>query len=379
MALRSHCDILIAGGGPAGLATAIALRQRGADVLVADAMQPPVDKPCGEGLMPDARRELARLGVEPDTRHGAEFQGIRFSGDEAQVSADFPHGLGLGLRRTQLHRLLLQRAEDLGVRMLWNAPVTLRAGEPVALGTQSLRYRWLIGADGQASRVRAWAGLEAASIRSRRFGHRAHFRLLPDSGYPWSPYVEIHWGSRGQAYVTPVSRDEVCVSAMTREPGLRLGDILAAIPALRDRLSAAQQSTPERGALTVTRRLHRVASGNVALVGDASGSADAITGEGLAMSFREALLLADSLAAGGLDLYAARHSQILTLPQHMASLMLLLDRFPRLRARILPVLAARPQLFAGMLAVHVGEQPMPQFLLRHGAELGALLLAPGLA
>ena len=49
-----RCDALIAGGGPAGLAAAIALRQKGLDVLVADALWPPIDKACGEGLMPDA-------------------------------------------------------------------------------------------------------------------------------------------------------------------------------------------------------------------------------------------------------------------------------------------------------------------------------------
>ena len=48
-------DIFVIGGGPAGLATAIAARQRGFDVVVADGAQPPIDKPCGEGLMPDGR------------------------------------------------------------------------------------------------------------------------------------------------------------------------------------------------------------------------------------------------------------------------------------------------------------------------------------
>ena len=59
-----RCDALIVGGGPAGLAAAIALRQKGLDVLVADALRPPIDKACGEGLMPDAQRDLAALGIQ---------------------------------------------------------------------------------------------------------------------------------------------------------------------------------------------------------------------------------------------------------------------------------------------------------------------------
>jgi flavin-dependent dehydrogenase len=158
-----------------------------------------------------------------------------------------------------------------------------------------------------------------------------------------------------------------------------LADILAGIPWLQEKLSGAERNTPERGAITLTRRLQQVTRGNVALVGDASGSADAITGEGLAMGFRQAMLLAESLAGGSLDLYEARHAAIVTLPQRMAAMMLLLDRFSGLRARALPALAARPELFRKLLAVHVGEQPLTRFLLRHGAALGALLLAPRFA
>jgi flavin-dependent dehydrogenase len=222
--------------------------------------------------------------------------------------------------------------------------------------------------------VRAWAGLDAGKPRSRRFGFRTHFRVAP-----WSSQVEVHWGSLGQAYVTPVSEDEVCVAGMTQTSGVRLAQVLASIPFLRDKLAGATVTTQERGCLTLTRRLPRVTRGSVALIGDASGSVDAITGEGLAMGFRQALLLAESLAAGGLELYEARHAEILALPQRMAALMLLLDRSPLLRRRALAVFAARPQIFRAMLAVHVGEQPMPRFLLRHGAELGALLLLPQLA
>ncbi|HLJ75923.1 MAG TPA: FAD-dependent monooxygenase [Acidobacteriaceae bacterium] len=371
---QKSCDVLIAGGGPAGLAAAIALRQRGADVLVADALRPPIDKPCGEGLMPDSRRELARLGVELDERHGARFSGIRFSDGHAQVTAQFPRGVGLGVRRPLLHQLLLERAAELGVHMAWNAPVVMREKNTAQVGGEPLNFRWLVGADGHASRVRSWAGLDAADLRSKRFGFRAHFRVAP-----WSEYVEIHWGERGQVYVTPVGPQEVCVAAMSRHPEVRLEQVIESIPFLRSKLAGARLSSPERGALTLMRSLQRVTRDNVALIGDASGSADAITGEGLAMGFRQALLLAESLAAGGLELYEARHTGILALPQQMAAVMLLLDRYAWLRKRALPVLAARPELFRAMLAVHVGEASLPKFLLRHGLEFGTLLALPQFA
>jgi flavin-dependent dehydrogenase len=363
------CDVLIAGGGPAGLAAAIALRQRGADVLVVDGQQPPIDKACGEGLMPDSRHALAQLGVELDARHGAEFAGILFADEGAHVAAAFPQGVGLGVRRTVLHQALVECAAALGVRRLWKTPVVLD-GPTVRVGDAACRYRWLIGADGQASRIRSWADLEDARTPGRRFGFREHYRIAP-----WSSFVEIHWSNLGQAYVTPTGPDEICVSAMTRQTGVRLQQIVASLPSLRDKLTGAAATSRERGAVTLTRRLRRVTHANVALIGDASGSVDSITGEGLALGFRQAILLAESLDAGGLELYEARHGNTLVLPQRMAAAMLLLDRFPGLRRRTISALAARPELFRSLLAVHVGAQPLERFVLRHGAELGWLLLA----
>jgi flavin-dependent dehydrogenase len=367
----NHCDVFIAGAGPAGLAAAIALRLRGANVLLADARRPPIDKPCGEGLMPDSRHALAQLGVHLEPHHGAEFTGILFASGQSTVSADFPTGRGIGVRRTTLHRLLLNRAEELGVRFSWNTPVVLKESQPPTLAGEPVTHRWLLGADGAASRIRAWASLDSAHLRSRRFGFRAHFQLAP-----WSQYVEVHWGPNGQVYVTPTGPVEVCISAMTRHPGLRLTEILQSIPVLREKLAAAQPTSAERGCLTLSRRLRRVTRGNIALIGDASGSVDAITGEGLALGFRQALLLAESLDSGTLAPYESHHPATLALPQRMASLLLLLDRHPRLRARTLHVLAARPALFREFLAVHVGEQPLPHFLLHHAPKLASLLLQP---
>jgi flavin-dependent dehydrogenase len=279
--------------------------------------------------------------------------------------------MGIGVRRPVLHKLLAERAAELGVRMRWGTPVVLKEGQAAMLDGERCVYRWMVGADGAASRVRIWAGLNAGTVRSRRFGFRAHFRRAPRS-----EYVEIHWGEMGEAYVTPVGENEVGVAAMTHDASVRLAEIVESLPTLREKLAGAERTTTERGAATVTRRLRRVTSGNVALAGDASGSVDAITGEGLGLGFREALLLAESLEAGGLEMYEARHAGLLALPQRMAALMLLMDHFPALRRRALGAMAARPELFRELLAVHVGERTLARFVVRHGAEMGMLMASP---
>ncbi len=368
-------DVLVVGGGPAGLAAAIALRQRGIDVLLADALVPPIDKACGEGIMPDSRRELARLGVDPARAHGARFPGIRLCDDHSTVSAEFSSGEGIGLRRLELHSLLVDRARELGVRMRWGTPVTLNAGQPLSLAGEPIAYRYLIGADGQSSRVRAWAGLDRGTPPTRRFGFRMHYRLAPSSTYPWSPYVEVHWGPLGQAYVTPVAEDEICVAVVTRSPAsARTRQVIESIPALRERLRNAEVTTRERGSITTTRRLRRVVRGNVALLGDASGSVDAITGEGLAVAFRQATLLAESIESGSLTPYADGHAATLRMPQLMARFLLLMDRWPAVRARALRVFAREPQLFEKLLRVHMGEEPLNRFLVEHAPRFGRQML-----
>jgi flavin-dependent dehydrogenase len=164
---------------------------------------------------------------------------------------------------------------------------------------------------------------------------------------------------------------------MTRSPErARSEEVIQGIPALREKLMHPEITTRERGAVTTTLRLHRVVCENIALIGDASGSADAITGEGLATGFRQAILLGESIAGGGLTQYAAGHAEILRLPQTMARIMLLMDRWHGVRRKALSVFAHDPLLFEKMLRVHVGDEPLRRFLLEDAPRLGRRMLLP---
>src|SRR5271154_1335305 len=162
-------DVFIAGGGPAGLAAAIAARTRGFRVIVADGAKPPITKACGEGLLPDALEALRDLGVELRESDGSALRGIRFEDERSSVSALFPGGQGLGVRREILHQRMMERAEDCGVSFLWNTPVAALFEEGVMAGGNKIRARWVIGADGGQSRVRRWCGLESLLQQRRRF------------------------------------------------------------------------------------------------------------------------------------------------------------------------------------------------------------------
>lgn len=346
----SSADLFVVGGGPAGLAAAIAARREGLRVTVADCARPPIDKACGEGLLPDGVAALSKLGVAIDGRaESYPLRGIRFIGSDASVEAGFPAGGALGIRRTELHRALVERASEVGVSMRWGAQVDGISAAGVTVDGATVSCGWIAGADGGQSVVRRWAGLEHFTRDSVRFGFRRHYRVAP-----WTDYLEIYWGAGCQIYVTPVRRDELCVVALTPDQHLRLDQALGQFPELLARLPGTAVTTAERGAVTAWRRLKSVYRGRVVLIGDASGSVDAVTGDGLSLAFQQALALAGALAAGDLERYQAEHRRIARRPGFMSALLLSLANRAGLRRRALRALASQPRLFDRMLAMHVG-------------------------
>ena len=359
-----NTDVFVIGGGPAGLAAAIAARQRGFDVVVADGAEPPIDKACGEGLLPYAVEALARLGVEIPASERFTLQGIRFLDADFKVEAKFPAACGTGVRRAVLHEKMVERAGKVGVTLLWKTPVSGVSSAGVITGRQTVAARWIIGADGIRSRVRRWTGLEPLRQHQPRFAFRRHYAIQP-----WCAFTELYWGSCAQAYVTPIGTQEICVVLVSRDPQARFASIGSKFPQLADRLASAAPTSVERGAVTLALSINRVYRGRVALIGDASGSVDAITGEGLSLGFHQAVALADALEAADLHDYQVAHQRLTRRPTVMGRLLLMLGNQPKLRNRAMRALAAHPHLFARLVAVHIGDTS-PAHLASTGALLG---------
>ena len=361
-------DLFVIGGGPAGLAAAIAARRRGIDVTLADCSVPPIDKACGEGIMPDGLAAAHSLGLDLSGAGGHCFEGIRFVHGETSVEARFPNGQGLGLRRTGLHNLMVDHAIEAGVKLYWGVRITGISPEGVNADDRLVRARWIAGADGGHSPVRRWAGLDACHRDSHRFGFRRHYRVAP-----WSEFMEVHWGDSCQLYITPVSSEEICVVLITRDQHQRLADALPQFPRVARQLAQGSPTNLQRGGVTASRRLKSVCRGNVALVGDASGSVDAITGEGLCLLFQQSVALAAALEKGDLAGYQADHRRIGRRPEFMGDMMLLLDHRRRLRSRMLRALSRQPGLFAKLLAMHTGRLSAAN-LITSGLSLGWRML-----
>ncbi len=278
-------DLLVAGGGPVGLVTALLAHRAGLSTMVLEPRSGPIDKACGEGLMPAALALLRSLDIDPD---GRDFFGIRYRDEHRAVDAGFRHGPGRGVRRTTLQATLSAAVEAAGIEVRTGRvqEIEQSAHHVRAAG---VRARYLAAADGLHSPIARRLGLTASVRPDRRWGLRQHFSVEP-----WTDLVEVHWSARAEAYVTPVAQDLVGVAILSdRRAGF--ADHLAAFGDLRARLTEPADGV--RGAGPLRHRTVRRVAGRVLLVGDAAGYVDALTGEGLATGWTAARALVDAVAA----------------------------------------------------------------------------------
>ncbi|MFB7259643.1 NAD(P)/FAD-dependent oxidoreductase [Streptomyces nojiriensis] len=331
-------DLLIAGGGPAGLATAIHGALAGLEAVVVEPRPTPIDKACGEGLMPGGVRRLRELGVAVA---GQPFHGIRYVDGESGRHAEgrFRSGPGLGARRTELQAALAERAAQLGVRVLPGRVDQVRQ-DVHQVGAAGLTARYLVAADGLHSPVRRGLGLSAplAPRRPARYGLRRHY-----AAPPWSDLVEVYWSARCEAYVTPLAPDRIGVAVLTSDQA-PFDVQLARFPLLAERLASAE-GTPVRGAGPLRQGARVRVAGRVLFVGDAAGYVDALTGEGLTLAVTAAGELVRCVREGRPQAYEQAWRDLSRSYRTLTASLLWARHQPRLAPRIVPLAARLPRVF----------------------------------
>ena len=314
-------DVLVAGAGPAGTHLALRLAMEGYSVAVFDKRRFPREKPCGEFMSPECLSLLDEVGLMEEVLASgpSRVTGMRLHGFGRAAMGHYkrvgdlklPSDYGLAIRREVLDTLGVQavaRTDGLSFFEGWSVSGPLRDDGGRVGGLivrdpegceQRLRARFVVGADGLRSKVSRGMGWNRLEPKSDRWAAVARFR-----GVGRQDEAEVHFLDGSYFAASPIDDELFTVNLVVNREALPRGAQqlpeffdrhVAGAPVLAQRLSGAELE----GRIQVigplaTRTSRRVAPG-VALVGDACGFVDPLTGEGLFFAMRGAALLAEAI------------------------------------------------------------------------------------
>ena len=360
-------DVVVAGAGPAGSATALLLSRAGMRVLLLDRARFPREKPCSEYLSPESTRVLERLGKDVlaavAAASPARLTGMKVVAPSGRSVVGRFETFSFALPRTRFDTILLNAAQTRGVEVRQGVKVEALVYERGAVGgvvardaghgtRDTFRARVVVGADGLRSVVARRLGM-VHTAGPRRIAFTAHVADVPgvdDLG-------EMHVGRPGYVGLGPIGEGVTTVALVVPFAEAHRGDRFFAelnrFPALAGRFDPRRLVRRVLATGPFARWSRRPVAigggGGALLVGDAADFFDPFTGQGIYSALRGAELAAaaivDTLATGAsLRQYARARRREFTGKWLLERVIGIAVGWPALIERVVGRMLRRPEL-----------------------------------
>lgn len=295
--MKTTTDFLIAGAGPGGLILGLELTRLGYQVDLLERLPRQQRTVCGEYLSPEGRAHLLSLGLEGSLSGFQAVHGmILYSPNGQEVHTTFPEGkFGVSLNRQVFQERLAQELLRRGGRIHYGEAVSEIEILESGIRVNQHRAPWLIGADGRQSTVARLMEMGFTNPAGKRIA--LHCYLRPHA--PLSLHGQMHILPDGSYVgINPIDAREVNFSLVTEQEALREFSAKELLNFwIRGRQDLHRQfplitDEPIKATFPISRESLEIVKGPVALIGDASGFIDPLTGEGMTTAIKSARLLA---------------------------------------------------------------------------------------
>lgn len=300
--MQQDCDIIIIGGGLAGLTCAIHLLQSGLTVLLIEKSNYPKHKVCGEYVSNEVLSYMQSLGIDPIKEGAKEITRFQFSGlSGTELSITLPLG-GFGISRYTLDLLLYTKAMSLGLWFEEDTVVDITYGRDqfeVATRTKSFRAPYAIGAYGKRSNLDISLSRKFISRKSEWLGVKAHYKadFRDDT-------VALHNFSGGYCGLSKVETDAVNVCYLAdyrtfkkyKDLEVYQKQVLEKNRYLQDFFDRAQPIFDKPLTISqVSFQNKTTVENHMLMVGDSAGLIHPLCGNGMAMAIHSAKIASECL------------------------------------------------------------------------------------
>ncbi|MEA5459960.1 NAD(P)/FAD-dependent oxidoreductase [Arcicella sp. LKC2W] len=296
-------DIIITGGGLAGLVSSILLSKAGKKVLVIEKKKYPFHRVCGEYISNETRPFLKSIGLnfkELNVKEIVKFQFTSPKGRKLETNLDLG---GFGISRYQLDDTLFQLAQKNGVTFLLENTVESIDFQSdrfiVKTHFETFNSRFVIGAFGKRTKLDATLQRDFFTKRSPYIGVKYHIK----TDFP-KDLIALHNFKDGYCGISAIEGDKYCLCYLTTRENLRKHGTIAEMernilwknphlqkifteseflyekPEVINEISFAPKTTIEN---------------HILMVGDSAGLITPLCGNGMAIAIHGAKLLSESI------------------------------------------------------------------------------------